>query len=154
MEKSLAESYPALAAEWSGKNAPLRPEDVTGGSHRRVWWKGACGHEWQTAVKDRVQYATGCPFCSGKKVLKGFNDLRTRRPDIASQWAAGNEINPDEVTCGSNKIVRWRCSQGHEWMAAIKDRTSGKGCPLLLVEYTMLVMDYLMRWYCRMYFQL
>ena len=46
MKKSLAETHPLLIQEWSDKNLPLTPAQITYGSNKRVWWKGACGHEW------------------------------------------------------------------------------------------------------------
>lgn len=42
---------PELAAEWSSKNNPLKPTMVTVGSHKKVIWKGKCGHEWTATVK-------------------------------------------------------------------------------------------------------
>ena len=49
MNNSLAEVHPELISEWSEKNLPLTPEDITFGSNKKVWWKGTCGHEWQTS---------------------------------------------------------------------------------------------------------
>ena len=48
MNNSLAEVHPELITEWSEKNLPLTPDDITFGSNKKVWWKGTCGHEWQT----------------------------------------------------------------------------------------------------------
>ena len=53
MNNSLAEVHPELVSEWSEKNLPLTPDDITFGSNKKVWWRGACGHEWQTSVKAR-----------------------------------------------------------------------------------------------------
>ena len=53
MNNSLAEVHPELITEWSEKNLPLTPDDITFGSNKKVWWKGTCGHEWQTSVKAR-----------------------------------------------------------------------------------------------------
>ena len=64
MNNSLAEVHPELILEWSEKNLPLAPEDITFGSNKKVWWKGACGHEWQTRVKARSS-GEKCPICSG-----------------------------------------------------------------------------------------
>ena len=50
MNNSLAEVHPELVLEWSEKNLPLTPEDITFGSNKKVWWKGACGHEWQATT--------------------------------------------------------------------------------------------------------
>ena len=45
MSNSLAEVHPELVSEWSDKNLPLTPDDITFGSNKKVWWKGTCGHE-------------------------------------------------------------------------------------------------------------
>ena len=51
MNNSLAEVHPELVSEWSEKNLTLTPDDITFGSNKKVWWRGACGHEWQASVK-------------------------------------------------------------------------------------------------------
>ncbi len=45
MSNSLSAVHPELIAEWSDRNLPLTPDSVTFGSNKKVWWKGACGHE-------------------------------------------------------------------------------------------------------------
>ena len=58
---------PALAKEWHPyKNAPLTPADVTTGSHRKVWWLGSCGHEWE-ATPNSLYRGHGCPKCQRRK---------------------------------------------------------------------------------------
>ena len=42
MNNSLAEVHPELITEWSEKNLPLTPDDITFGSNKKVWWKGVC----------------------------------------------------------------------------------------------------------------
>lgn len=82
----LATLKPALAAEWSSKNDPLKPTMVTIGSHKKVIWQDKYGHEWTATVKSRALNGTGCPYCSHNKILVGFNDLETLtayRDDIA-----------------------------------------------------------------------
>ena len=90
MKENIADKCPQLAAQWSNRNLPLTPADVTIGSHKRVWWKGICGHEWQAIVKNRVN-GSDCPYCSGNQLLKGFNDLATLKPELVLEW---NEICP------------------------------------------------------------
>ena len=46
MNNSLAEVRPELVPERSEKNLPLKPDEITFGSNKKVWWRGACGHEW------------------------------------------------------------------------------------------------------------
>ena len=51
MNNSLEEVHQELVSEWSEKNLTLMPNDITFGSNKKVWWRGACGHECQTSVK-------------------------------------------------------------------------------------------------------
>lgn len=131
MENSLAEMRPDLAAEWSDKNLPLTPDQISYGSNSKVWWKGKCGHEWKATVHSRSGvYKSGCPYCSGRKLLKGFNDLQTKFPELTKEWSERNlPQKPDDYLAFSNRLVWWKCEKGHEWTARIADRAQGHGCP-------------------------
>ncbi len=127
----LASRNPKLAAQWHPtKNGSLTPEDVTAGSARSVWWLGECGHEWRTSVAQRAE-GCGCPYCSGRRVLPGFNDLATRNPKLAAEWhpTKNGGMTPQDVTAGSGKRVWWLGKCGHEWMAPVGRRGEGWGCP-------------------------
>ena len=100
MNNSLAEVHPELVSEWSEKNLTLTPDDITFGSNKKVWWRGACGHEWQTSVKARSN-GEKCPICSGARVIAGINDLATLEPLLVKQWSKKNKIKPTEVSIGS-----------------------------------------------------
>lgn len=129
MNNSLSVVHPELIVEWSKKNLPLTPDGITFGSNKVVWWKGSCGHEWQTSVKARSK-GEKCPICSGVRAVAGINDLSTLKPGLASEWSKKNEIKPTEVTVGSHKKVIWKCRLGHEWTASVKSRSiNGSGCP-------------------------
>ena len=39
MNNSLAEVHPELVSEWSEKNLPLKPDDITFGSNKKVFGK-------------------------------------------------------------------------------------------------------------------
>jgi hypothetical protein len=69
----------------------------------------------------------GCPYCNGKKILAGFNDLASKRPDLARD-AVG--WDPTTVAFSSRKKLRWRCEMDHEWIASVAMRSiNGTGCP-------------------------
>ena len=128
---NLAERNPDLASEWHPtKNGTLFTTMVTPNTHDTVWWLGKCGHEWQASVKAR-NTGNGCPYCSGRKVLSGFNDLSTVNPDLAKEWhpTKNGRLQPTDVTSGSSNTVWWKCSKGHEWPAKIKSRSKGDNCP-------------------------
>jgi hypothetical protein len=123
--KSLAETHPELAKEADGWD----PKTISAGggkSGKKLRWKCELGHQWDAAVGART-FGYGCPFCSGNQVLIGFNDLGTTHPELAKQ-AVG--WNPETLTAGARKKVKWRCELGHHWGATVGSRTVNKsGCP-------------------------
>ncbi len=128
----LATINPILASEWNyEKNDGLKPIEVLPNSHKKVWWKCNKGHEWQAVIKSRNS-GNGCPYCSGRLVVKGKNDLQTINPILASEWdyEKNDKLTPTDVLPNSNKKVWWKCSCGHSWVARIADRNNGTGCPI------------------------
>jgi hypothetical protein len=125
----LASTQPEIASQAKGWD----PTKVSKGSHKSVLWKCKLGHEWKAQIKSRIR-GDGCPFCSGKKVLIGFNDLKSLNPKVA-EMAVGWE--PQSVTIGSNQIRLWKCGLGHQWAASIVTITSGGGCPICAGQIVM-----------------
>ena len=123
-----------LLKEWDeSRNFPLTPDTVSYGSKKKVWWTCENGHSWQMTVHVRSE-GSGCPYCAGRKVLPGFNDLETLCPGVAAQWdpSLNGALTPEMVTPGSNKKVWWQCSMGHVWKSVIYPRTGAQqcGCPV------------------------
>ena len=133
-KKSLANEYPQIALEWNyERNQGLNPDDTAPFSNRSVWWVCPNGHEYEMPVDKRTSRNYGCPYCSGKRVLSGFNDLKTLNPLLASEWDydKNDELSPDRVSLHSNKYAWWRCSVcNHSWRTKINDRANGRGCPV------------------------
>ena len=129
----LATTHPDLAAEWHPtKNGALTPDMVAPRSDKRVWWLGSCGHEWQASVYSRTARRTGCPYCSGRKVIPGETDLTITHPYLAAEWhpTRNGSLLPKMVSAGRADRVWWLGPCGHEWQAVIYSRTSGRGCPI------------------------
>ena len=124
---------PKLASEWDyDKNAPLTPKDVMRGSGRKVWWICPKGHSYNSSINMRASQGLGCPYCSGQKVLKGFNDLATTHPALLTEWDffSNSTVDPREISKGCNKKVWWVCSKGHHYEATVNSRAiTGNGCP-------------------------
>ena len=130
----LLTKYPKVAKEWHPvKNGELTPSDVSFGSHTKVWWICKNGHEWEASVAKRGSGGRGCPYCTNKAVLPGYNDMASKYPNLAAEWhpTKNGELTPATVTWGSNKKVWWLCPKcGYEWQAVINKRTSiGEQCP-------------------------
>lgn len=129
-ETDLATCYPNLAKEWHPTKNKCNPDDVMPGSHKKAWWICDKGHEWEAQIKSRTT-GVGCPYCAGKKVLPGFNDLATIKPDLAAEWhpTKNGDLKPTDVTAASGKRVWWVCKNRHEFQASIYSREPGTGCP-------------------------
>lgn len=135
-QQSLLYREPQIAKEWHPqKNGTLTPEMVAPLSSKRVWWLGACGHEWKMSIQNRVYQRCNCPICAGKRIVSGINDLLTKYPEICQEW--NYELNnslglfPDRVAPHSDKKAWWICKTcGHTWYAKIDGRTRmNAGCP-------------------------
>ena len=129
---SIAQTHPHLLEEWDYVKNTIRPEDISIGSDRKVWWKcRICGYEWEAAPNSSNRkrgYEKGCPACQRKVIWIGHNDLATTNPILAGEWnyEKNNEIYPTTITDGSNKRVWWKCSKcGCEWEAVVEKRNRG-----------------------------
>jgi hypothetical protein len=125
--------YPELVAEWAWDvNGELDPAKLAAGSAERVAWRCLLepAHVWETRVSSRTYGATACPFHMGIRVHPD-ESLAAFYPWLAREWhPEHNDLRPDQVTRASARKVVWRCEAGHEWAAAVYQRTlSGSGCP-------------------------
>ena len=129
-EQSVGVLYPHLIEEWDEeKNFPLTPFNMRYGSNTKVWWKCSKGHSYDSSISHRVE-GKGCPYCQNLKVLKGYNDLKTISPTIASEWhpTKNGKLLPDMIVAHYTKKVWWKCTNGHEWEAT-PDLRQKYGCP-------------------------
>ncbi len=123
VKPSLSVTHPDLAIEADGWD----PTCFTAGSGIKKSWKCSVGHQYQAAISSRTS-GRGCPICSGRQILKGFNDLQTTHPEIALQ---ADGWDPTTVSKGSNVIKNWKCKKGHRWETSTNKRTGEKtGCPV------------------------
>jgi hypothetical protein len=69
-----------------------------------------------------------CPICANQKLLVGFNDLATTHPEVAKE---ADGWDPTQVIAGTNKRLKWRCSEGHRYTTGGNHRIGEKatGCP-------------------------
>lgn len=126
-----ATTHPELARDWDYNKNNLTPQDITFGSNKKFWWLCDLEHSYERKVKDKVKYSS-CPYCSGSRVLPGFNDVATTHPEIIFQlwdFDKNKDIYPSSYTKGSKKIVWWKCKKGHSYQLKIHSRTLyGFGC--------------------------
>ena len=115
------------------------------GSGRRVKWKCSKGHEWESELKSRIRCKSKCPYCAGKRILPGYNDLYTwcqnhlddNGAKILSDWT-GINVETGEIedihtmATASKKKLRWHCKECNEtWDSEVCSRTIMKTyCPV------------------------
>ncbi len=127
-ENDLLTLYPSLAKELKDKSL-ARTLKVY--SNKRVEWQCSVdsSHVWITSVYDRTMHKTGCPYCSGRFIIPGVNDIATLYPDLIKSLD-----NPDDAYkygIGSNVKLLWHCDDyfDHTWFSTPYNRLHG-GCPI------------------------
>ncbi len=121
---SLTKTHPQLAKEAEGWD----PSTISQGSEKKFNWKCSKGHIFIAAVDKRAIRNQGCPYCSNKRSLLGFNDLATTNPEIAIE---ADGWDPRTLVSGSTLRKKWMCKYGHSWSGEIRERVrNGSGCPI------------------------
>lgn len=153
---SLAYLRPDIAAEWDyDKNGELKPEKVSIGSSKLIWWKchtpceHGCPHEWAARVSDRVNKEGGCPYCcSNRQKICIHQSILYTQPEIAEEWhpTLNEKLKPTMFPSGSEKRIWWKCryNNDHIWKTAISNRCGGQTqCPFCLNKTERKVFEYL-----------
>lgn len=135
--KSLSALYPDIAREWDyEKNKNLKPDMFMPSSNFKVWWICPKGHEYEAIINNRTN-GNSCPYCCGKRVLKGFNSLGDIYPLSLKEWDYEKNIKtPYDYTSSSSKAVYIKCSKcGYEFKKSINRlsksfKNNSNGCPI------------------------
>ena len=133
---------PDLIEQWDAeKNNQLglsldRPVFFT---RTNAFWKCPkyTNHLYDMTIYQRTSLKQNCPFCAGKRVLKGFNDLAKWCEDAVTEWDYGNnwdkkkkkQLTPFDVTYGSHYVANFVCSKCHEpFSMMVKTYYRGNRC--------------------------
>lgn len=107
---------PEIAACWDYDNNESIPESIYYMDERKYNFICRYGHHFSSdpchLMRSIGTSTMGCPVCHGKKIIVGENDLFSVYPEKASEWDyAINELNPKDLTAGSNKIAKFHCKK-------------------------------------------
>lgn len=97
---------PRLAAEWDREaKGDLTPYMVTPGSGKKVGWLCGKGHPYDAYISNRTLRGSGCPYCAGKAIRAGLNDLATTNPREVLMWNyhAPENPKPTDVPAATTK---------------------------------------------------
>lgn len=131
MKNLFQDAYPHIYTELHPtKNKEINFSNIYENSGKKLWWlcKVNPQHIWNQSITRRTKQGYGCPFCSGKRTLqeKSFAVLF---PSIASELDTikNKDFDPHKYSPKSNKIVWWKCKNGHEWQQRIANRVRNNG---------------------------
>ena len=133
-ENDLQTLRPDLMEEWDwekNKSLGIDPSKLKITSNIRVWWR--CkehNHSYDTWLASRTYSNSNCPYCSGARILSGFNDFQTLYPELAKEWdyELNGNITPDMIAPQTHKKYWWRCEKGHSYLMSGENRSRGCGC--------------------------
>lgn len=136
-ENDLATARPDLASEWDFEKNAADPEiglagpwEVTQSSGIRVHWVCYQGHKWMATPNGRTGQNLGCAFCSDRRCWPGFNDLKTKAPELLDEidWEKESDLNPAKLLWVSHRKIAWICPNDptHKWEAPVWYRTKGR----------------------------
>lgn len=131
-ERDFFEIVELLASSFSGAN-PMNLSEL------RVEWKRTLAiwlcadepHSYEATIQKKLTLK-GCPYCSNRRLLPGFNDLPSALPAVYSEWSPKNTLDPHSLLVSSRERVLWLCSKEsckHEWISPVVHRRNGSGCP-------------------------
>lgn len=126
-----ATCFPHLLSSWDYSKNSIDPSSVRPTSRVVVWWLCSQGHSYDMPLVSRTSGEQGCPYCSGKRVLQGFNDVATTHPEVVKYWDWDkNTITPYDLTSGSGKKIWMKCDANHSWETAMCNYSiGGYRCP-------------------------
>lgn len=126
----LLTTHPKIAEQWDYEKNTIFPTEVSAGSHKYAWFKCDNGHNIKQQIEGKTRNGYGCKYCSNNEVLTGYNDLKTKFPEMIKYWDyAKNDVSPENVHFGSSKKYWWICDKGHNYQQPLKYKIKGHvGC--------------------------
>lgn len=125
-ENDLQTLYPDLASEFDILQNGITPDKISPKDTKAYIWTCKNKHpSFRQQVNHRVTRQTICPYCSGRKIIKGLNDLETLYPEIAKEWdIEGNGgVLPQDVSAYTYNSYKWICPKGHSYAKKVVHRT-------------------------------
>ena len=130
-KNDLATTHPKLAKEYSSSNS-VDLSKIRKELKMSVWWTcSKCGGDYRYPINEREEDDSTCPFCSGKKVLAGFNDLKTLKPTLYDRVAKSyKEVYP-VIPYKPESSLLWVCPTCHgEYTDTVENIENGiNNCP-------------------------
>lgn len=127
---------PEMAKYWDYDSNIVSPDEVYYKSQEEYAFICSEGHEFMRDPSHMLRSigtkSLGCSVCHGREIVKGINDLVALRPDVLEYWSYDfNDITPEDVTIGSNKMVWFNCMKkgcNNVYQTTVFNRVNGRVC--------------------------
>ena len=135
--KSIGFNYPELIELLVNKSDKY----LSTMSHKVIEWFCPKGHTYMLRVSKAIGRGDRCPYCSNHKVLSGFNDLKSQKPEVASLLT--DQSIADSVHVYSNKTYSFTCPEGHVWLSSLSNVSQGRRCNVCALNKTSIIEKFL-----------
>lgn len=148
-EETLRYNNPELADMYDASGKNILPSDkVRLTSAGDFFFKcDVCGEVFKKSLSNMVKAFDsnssfkGCPFCSGRKMQVGYNDITSGKNPLALKYwdydkNSADGLNPEELSYKSTTKAWFKCKEGHSFyrsinkMRDVSEDSYGKGCPV------------------------
>lgn len=110
-------------------------------AHEKLEWECKLGHTWKTNW-NTIQQGSWCPKCADIKASTNWSnkvgnakkfkkEALVKLQNIAKK-NGGKLLSSTYAT--SKAKLKWRCAEGHEWMADASHTKNGRWCPVCAVK--------------------
>lgn len=120
---SLGKLYPTVAKEIS-KNEQIDPFQILPRSNKPIlWFCSNCNGEYLRSPDAKISKTPDCPYCTGQKVLPGFNDAKTVYPELSAFWSSSNDAELAAIAWKNARSWEWQCpvKPDHKWSSRISE---------------------------------
>lgn len=136
---SVSKTNPEVMKFWNEDVALA--DEVSALTNKIISWLCDAGHTWKKGIAAQVKNNI-CPECTNRYVLPGraisSHVSYASLERLAEEWSDKNDKPLDYYSYQSGHIATWECADGHEWEAAIYNRTKDEytGCPKCCLRQT------------------
>lgn len=127
----LTDVYPQIRNIWDYDKNEKTPDIIPLSSRDTFYFKCSLGHEYPNEIRAVLNNDCVCLVCTNKKVVAGYNDFKSRYPDLVENLSPELQKVADRILGVENKYLDWICSVcGGEYSDAVGNMLNGiNNCP-------------------------
>lgn len=131
-DSRLLSRYPEIERIWDYENNDgLIPENILCSTRATFNYKCHSGHKWNESLPTLIQNNFACAYCSGRRLLPGYNSVSDVYPHLVDEWNTKNLYNHDILLYTSKVTISWNCHVcGQSYYSGLDEKINGTStCP-------------------------